>query len=180
VQVKQGGNSKAVCLIAAMLAEVLCLSCGEPSPDRALRAVFTQNEAEFEKLKSMVVSDVTFRLISRTQVHKEGLRWVDPRTPGALGKVGISEARYAEYLKIFNDLGLDEILQDSGPTFYLRAVNPAFARGDHWKGYAYSPLGFGPLEDDLDSYASQSPHWWVFSHLKGNWYLYKRQSEPSP
>lgn len=99
-----------------------------------------------------------------------------------INRVGLTRERYAEYLKMFKELGLKGgITRDATKLdkIIFRAEKPSFFNGLSEKGYSYSAGDLGPCLDNLNSYvppqsALNRPEGYiVFERVGPHWYLYK-------
>lgn len=161
-------------VVAICVPMLICCSCGHV-PDRSLRAVFSNHEADFEELRMMFTSDSQFTSITPRRVVGGG-RWLNS-PPEGLETVGLSPERYAKYLNMFRTLRVDGgIGRPSQGGFVFQSQRPSLLNGGTSKGYIYSIDAPIPCVDDLETYKSTSRDWIVFARLKGHWYLYKQQA----
>ena len=93
--------------------------------------------------------------------------------PRDIETVGLSQERYAEYLQLFDRLGLGVGVARGWGTWF-EAQGPSFAIGATRKGYIYSDSDLTPLLADLDSVprSLRIEGSVVFRRLKEHWYLW--------
>jgi len=160
-----------------LCAVTISCSCGHVS-DRSLRKRFDSHEADFHALRGMFISDAGIMAIT-----KKGIRTatviVSPRD--GLERVGLSPARYAQYIRLLEALGLEGgIVRGDNSTIWFGAETPSILNGDSTKGYVYSNAELTPCVTDLNSYkpgpAALNQHggFVVFSLIKPHWYLYRQ------
>jgi hypothetical protein len=135
---------------------------------------FNDNEAVFDALRNMGLQDVDFRLISPRMVTR-----LVPGSPSDGTNGGMDPNRFAEYMRLFEQLGLEDGIIRSDQSVWFGAEARSWRNGSVTKGYVYSTGKIGPLVPDLDSFVpqptseSRRPRFLVFRILKPNWYLYK-------
>jgi hypothetical protein len=160
---------------------LVCLSlaggCGHPS-DKVLAENFRKNEALFDKLLHMLLVDAQLTTVRRNLVRSGTTTLESP--PSGLDRVGLSAERYAEYLNLFDQLGLrDGVGRGDHGEVWFNAEHPSLFNWGPTKGYVYSASELTPLVPDLDSYSPQStvesrrPPFLVYRALKTHWHLYK-------
>ena len=143
------------------------------SSDQSLTKKFKQHEAEFNKLVMMAKKDNKFTRINPYYTYLEN----DERWPRPESKLDLTEERWNEYRKLFENSGAyDGIMRKidrsgvrtpSGTIFFI-----ASTKRDSLKGYVYSETPLSPLFNSLDSLVSPSGNCLVYKRLNDKWYLF--------
>jgi hypothetical protein len=164
--------------IAVSLIAILC-GCGfKHVSDATLIENFNRNEDTFNRLRDTALADADFQLISPRLVTARGVRPMSSDPPHA----GMDPQRFAEYVRLFAALGLEDGILRSDQSVWFRVEAPSWRNGSVTKGYVYwpaEPAELGPLVPDLDSFVPQPtaeswrPRFFVLRVIKPNWYLYK-------
>jgi hypothetical protein len=161
--------------------DVLCLlivfssSCGGHISDSSLRNTFGKHEAAFNELRDMFASDKKFRHIARDLIATDAVM-VSSSSPSDLNRVGLAPARFAQYLKLFDMLGLENGIGRSEYGIWFHTETPSFGNGDSSKGFIYSTLELQPIVTNLDAYVPMRDRrrGVSFSPIKPHWYLFKQ------
>lgn len=169
----------AIATLLLVVAVAAFLIVANPSPllnndrehpsDAALEAMFSEHEADFEKLIAMSNADAkVVRIAPDFTWLDDNARWPRPET-----EIGFSQERWNEYRELFKVLSLTKGLarHPDGQTIELIASTQGLLTGGSGKGYVYSTKELTPLRDALDNLGPTGKH--VYKQLKPpNWYLF--------
>lgn len=153
-----------IIFIAAFLTG--CNLNGSHQSDKEMIQNFHDKQKQFEKLVSMVQTDVRLRRVDDN--------WTDPSDPAT---IGISQSRIAQYRKIFAECGIPRGFEGFHKNEEIKFIVTSFglATGGSSKGYAFrnSPPAQKELVESIDSYMPKDGRsYWIYRPILPNWYLY--------
>lgn len=159
-------KSAKLLIIILFLLSLSCHSAKDISDDEMIKH-FQNNEADFERLRQMVITDSEIMRIDYD------FTWLkdDVTFPRPKSDKDLSEQRWDEYREVFKKLKLD-----NGIVNYESKKIIFFSVGA--KDYMYASEEPSPLLDSLDQPNFNRPEFegksskTLYRKLKGNWYLY--------
>ena len=164
--------------ILLLQATLYCCCCGFVHiSDATMIANLDRNAGSFAELRGRVISDTQF-----TSISARGVASPFTSSTAAMiqdGRGEMTTERYAEYIRLFELLGLQNGVTRSGGSVWFHAEARSWSNGSVTKGYVYSPEELTPLVPDLDSFVPEPTPtakglgFTVFRMIKPHWYLYK-------
>lgn len=156
-------------IIHIILVAVFLVSCSlneSHQSDAEMIQNFQNKQNQFEKLVSMVQTDVKLRRVDDN--------WTDPSDPSI---IGISTSRIEEYRKLFIECGIPRGFEGFHKDEEIKFIVTSFglATGGSSKGYAFriSPPAQKELVESIDGYKPKDGRsYWIYRPIAPNWYLY--------
>jgi hypothetical protein len=169
---------------------LLEIACGLPPSDADLEKKFINHRAEFVELATMFQQDrqiLMFRATSvmipqaggqgnaRAKLINDLNRATD-QDWAECSQYGLTRARYNEYKKLFQKLGVTSLGRDNKQI--IIAAEPAI-EDLYAKGFIYSELHLQPCVSDLDHYDSgdkEQETYKVYKLIAPHWYLFRART----
>ena len=162
-----------ICLIALFFA-----ACGHPS-DEQMSRMLRERQPDFDRLLKMFEDDPQEMFIRPYVILGNNHLCDIPRTgpsEAMLQQVGLSRARWNEYSRLFDILGLEGGVVRNGDRIFFAVEDAGWFNKFTVKGVVYSSLPIEPVVPDLTAQYARNERprggGTFYKRVARNWYLF--------